>query len=83
MLFFSQSTPLVEQAFRNIVRAVRKSAVLQKRVDRSVERILELKNRLQFTPLRYRSRLKARIVRQIERLRATVDQRSRTAVGRS
>ncbi len=71
-LLFSQSTPLVEQAFRRIVNAVRKSAVLRRRVDESVERILTLKGRIEFVPLRYRAHLKARITRQIEKLRKSV-----------
>src|SRR5262245_63393376 len=42
-LLFSQTTPLVEQAFTRIVNAARKSAVLRRRVDESVERIMALK----------------------------------------
>src|SRR5262249_43821412 len=39
LLLFSQTTPLVEQAFHAIVRAARASAALRRRVDESVERI--------------------------------------------
>jgi beta-N-acetylhexosaminidase len=69
LLLFTQTTPLVEQAFRMIVAAARKSAVLRRRVDESTERILALKGRIEFIPLRYRAHLKARITRQIEKLR--------------
>lgn len=68
MLLFSQTTPLVEQAFKAILRAVRGSDALRKRVDESVGRILKLKGRLQFQPLRYRAHLKSRLVRQITKL---------------
>jgi beta-N-acetylhexosaminidase len=72
LVLFSQTTPLVEQAFKTILRAVRNSAALRKRVDESVERILALKGRFVFTPLRYRTHLKARITRQIEKLRKSI-----------
>ena len=68
MLMFSQSTPLVEQAFRRITRAVRGSATLRARLDRSVERILLLKRRIPVAPVRFRAQMRARILRQIERL---------------
>jgi beta-N-acetylhexosaminidase len=69
MLLFSQSTPLVEKAFRAILANVRSSVALRERLDQSVSRILSLKNRIQYVPLRYRPHLKARINRQIEKLR--------------
>jgi beta-N-acetylhexosaminidase len=72
LVLFSQTTPMLEQAFRTILRAARNSAVLRKRVDESVGRILALKGRLQFIPLRYRTHLKARITRQIEKLRKSI-----------
>lgn len=72
LLLFSQATPLVEQAFKTILRAVRGSAILRRRADESVERILALKGRLAFVPLRYRTHLKARITRQIEKLRKSL-----------
>jgi beta-N-acetylhexosaminidase len=78
LLLFSQTTPLVEKAFKTILSAVRRSAVLRRRVDESVDRILSLKGQIEFVPLRYRAHLKARITRQIERLRkSTVEAGSR------
>jgi beta-N-acetylhexosaminidase len=73
LLLFSQTTPLVEQAFKKILNAARKSALLRRRVDESAERIMTLKGRIEFVPLRYRSHLKARIIRQIEKLRKSVE----------
>jgi beta-N-acetylhexosaminidase len=72
VLLFTQSTPLVEDAFRTILKAVRRSSELRERLDESVERILNLKSRVEFTPLRYRTHLKARISRQVEKLRHSV-----------
>jgi beta-N-acetylhexosaminidase len=73
LLLFSQTTPLAEQAFRTILKAARDSAALRCRVDESVERILALKGRMEFMPLRYRTHLKARITRQIDKLRKSVE----------
>jgi beta-glucosidase-like glycosyl hydrolase len=72
LLLFSQTTPLAEEAFRVILSAVRKSAALRRRLDESVHRILSVKGRIQFIPLQYRAHLKARITRQIEKLRKSV-----------
>jgi beta-N-acetylhexosaminidase len=72
LLLFSQTTPLAEQAFQTILKAARSSATLRHRVDESVERILTLKGRIEFVPLRYRTHLRARITRQIEKLRKSV-----------
>jgi len=72
LLLFSQTTPLAERAFKTILRATRGNAVLRKRLDESAERILRLKRRIEFVPLRYRTHLKARISRQIEKLRTAV-----------
>jgi beta-N-acetylhexosaminidase len=72
LLLFSQTTPLVETAFKTIVSAVRTSEVLRRRLDESVERILTLKGQIEFVPLRYRTHLKARITRQIDKLRKIV-----------
>jgi beta-N-acetylhexosaminidase len=78
LLLFTQTTPLVEKAFKTILSAARGSAALRRRVDESVDRILSLKGQMQFVPLRYRAHLKARITRQIERLRkSTVESGSR------
>ena len=73
LLLFSQTTPLAEQAFQTSLRAARGSAALRKRVDESVERILGLKARIEFEPLRYRTHLKARITRQIDKLRRSLE----------
>jgi len=69
VLLFSQTTPLLENAFKTILAAARKSAILRRRVDESLDRILTLKGRIEFVPLRYRAHLKSRINRQIEKLR--------------
>ena len=73
MLLFSQTTPLVEQAFTTILRAVRSSEALRARLDASVDRILLLKTRIHYTPPRYRPHIKARIGRQIDRLKRSLE----------
>lgn len=73
LLLFSQATPLAEQAFQVILREARGSAALRKRVDDSVQRILDLKARIEFVPLRYRAHIKARLIRQIEKLRRSLE----------
>jgi beta-N-acetylhexosaminidase len=73
MLLFSQTTPLVEEAFKTIVRAVRSSEALRARLDASLDRILLLKTRIHYTPPRYRAHIKARIGRQIDRLRKSLE----------
>ena len=73
LLLFSQTTPLVEQAFKTVLKAARGSSALRRRVDESVERILALKGRMEFLPLRYRTHLKARITRQIDKLRKSLE----------
>jgi beta-N-acetylhexosaminidase len=72
MLLFCQATPLVERAFRTIVKAARSSPALRKRVDESVERIGVLKRNLRFAPVHHRVHARNRIVRQIEKLRTAV-----------
>jgi beta-N-acetylhexosaminidase len=72
MLLFSQTTPLVEEAFKLIVRTVRQSDALRKRLEQSVSRILLLKTKIQYLPLRYRAHVRARINRQIEKLRQEI-----------
>jgi len=74
LLLFSQATPLVEKAFKTMLTATRKSPILRQRVDESVERILNLKSRIEFSPLRYRAQVRARITRQIEKLRKSLVQ---------
>jgi beta-N-acetylhexosaminidase len=72
LLLFSQTTPLVEQAFKTILNAARRSPILRRRVDESVDRILTLKARIEFVPLRYRAHMQARITRQVEKLRRSL-----------
>ncbi len=73
LLLFSQTTPLVEQAFHLIVRSARGSAGLRRRIEESVGRILTLKTRMEFLPPRYRTHLRARITRQIDKLRKSLE----------
>jgi beta-glucosidase-like glycosyl hydrolase len=70
MILFSQTTPLLETAFKALILKARSSSTLRQRVDESVERILSLKNHIEFSPLRYRAHLQSRIIRQIEKLRS-------------
>jgi beta-N-acetylhexosaminidase len=72
MLLFSQCTPLVEKAFKTIIQSVRTSESLRERLDRSVARILDLKGRIRYSPVRYRAHVKSRIGRQIEKLKKTL-----------
>jgi hypothetical protein len=69
MILFSQTTPLVEQAFKLIVRSARQSEALRIRLEQSVARIMLLKTRIQYSPLRYHVHVRTRINRQIEKLR--------------
>lgn len=68
MMMFSQITPLVEHGFQSMVRAARRSEAFRTRVDLSVERILSMKQSIRTAPIRYRAQVRARIVRQIEKL---------------
>ena len=72
MLLFSQTTPLVEEAFTLILRTAASDGELRKRIDRSVERILHLKAKLEFSPPGNRAQRRQRLVRQIGRLRRSV-----------
>jgi beta-N-acetylhexosaminidase len=67
MVLFSQTTPLVEQAFQTVLRAARQSAALRNRITASAQRILALKKRIQ-PAVRNRANLRVRTLRQIERL---------------
>src|SRR5262249_34546089 len=80
LLLFSQTTPLLEKAFKTIVAAARKRAALRHRGGESAERNLKLKGRIEFVPLRYRAHLKARINRQIEKIRKSVVETSTRAL---
>lgn len=73
LLLFSQTTPLLQEAYQSILRAARHTAAVRRRIDESVVRILRLKGRIQFVPLRYRGQLRNRITRQIDRLRRTLE----------
>jgi beta-N-acetylhexosaminidase len=72
MVLFSQTTPLVEDAFRLVVRSARANAALRARIEASLERVMILKSRIQYVPPRYRAHLRSRISRQIEKLRSEV-----------
>jgi beta-N-acetylhexosaminidase len=67
MVLFSQTTPLVEQAYQTVLRAARQSAALRNRITASAQRILALKKRIQ-PAVRNRANLRVRTLRQIERL---------------
>jgi beta-N-acetylhexosaminidase len=71
MLLFSQTTPLVEQAFQTILRSARQSAALRNRITASVQRILTLKKRIPLS-LRNRANARTRILRHIDRLSRNV-----------
>jgi beta-N-acetylhexosaminidase len=70
MILFSQTTPLVEQAFQTIVRSAKQSAALQNRITDSVERILDIKRGLPL-PVRHRANARTRILRHIDKLSRT------------
>jgi beta-N-acetylhexosaminidase len=72
MLLFSQTTPLVEQAFQTILRAARQSPALRNRITSSVQRILALKRRIPL-PLRNPANARTRILRHIDRLSRGVE----------
>ncbi|HZI52032.1 MAG TPA: glycoside hydrolase family 3 N-terminal domain-containing protein, partial [Terriglobia bacterium] len=72
MLLFSQTTPLVEQAFQLILRAARQSVAMRNRITASVQRILALKRRIPL-PLRSGANARTRILRHIDRLSRNVE----------
>ncbi len=72
MFLFSQTTPLLEEAFWFILEAARADKKLRLRIDASVERIFERKAKIEFVPLRYRPHVKARLTRQIEKLKQSI-----------
>jgi hypothetical protein len=69
MVMFSQTTPLVEDAYTLLVETARSDGAFRKRVDQSVERILEAKKKIEFAPIRNRANVRARLTRQIDRLK--------------
>ena len=80
MLLFSETTPLIEAAFRMIVSAARKSTALRGQIDRSAARILSLKRSLG-PSTRNRAQIRARAMRQIARFEHSIAQQSlRSAV---
>jgi beta-N-acetylhexosaminidase len=72
MVMFSQLTPLLDQAFELVVESARSDLDLRKRIDQSVERILHAKRKLEFAPIRNRPHAKARLTRQIEKLKQSI-----------
>jgi beta-N-acetylhexosaminidase len=72
MVMFSQATPLLDRAFELILETARGDAKLRKRIDQSVERILHAKQKIEFAPIRNRPHLKARLVRQIDKLKQSI-----------
>ncbi len=72
MVLFSQTTPLLEDAFDFIVATARADSVLRRRIDGSIERILHLKQKIEFSPLRNRPLARPRLIRQIEKLRQSI-----------
>jgi beta-N-acetylhexosaminidase len=73
MLLFSETTPLVHEAFMHLTSSARKSAALRNRIDRSLARILSLKSAL--PPRRHhRAHARARLMRQISRFRTVLAQ---------
>ena len=72
MVLFSQTTPLLEEAFEFILATARADRTLRKRIDRSIERILHLKQKIEFAPLRNRPHARPRLIRQIEKLKQSI-----------
>lgn len=72
LLFFSQATPLVEEAFELIVRTSARDAGIRRRIEISSTRILRLKQKLDLTPPPNRTHARSRLIRQIERLRNSI-----------
>ena len=68
-------------AHRLITEAAVCDSDLRKQIDGSVERILRLKERIQFHPHTGRTRTKAHLVRQIERLRNSIPRVERIQIG--
>jgi beta-N-acetylhexosaminidase len=73
MLLFSETTPLVERAFRAMLGEAKRSPAFRGRLDRSVGRILALKQTLA-PAIRNRAQVRTRVIRQIHRFDRTVTQ---------
>jgi len=80
LILFRQATPLVGDAFDLIVARAGGDRELRSGIDRSAERILHLKRRLDSVPLRNRVHRRARLVRQIDRLRNSIPDIERVEV---
>ena len=72
MVMFSQSTPLLDRAFDLILETARGDLKLRKRIDRSVERILRMKRKIEFAPLHNRPHVRARLTRRIRKLTQSI-----------
>ena len=72
MVLFSQTTPLLEEAFDLILATAKSDIKLRKRIDQSIERVAHLKSKIEFAPLRNRPHAKARLTRQIEKLKQSI-----------
>lgn len=80
LLFFSQTTPLVEEAFELVVRIASEEAGFRRRVESSSARILRMKRKLALTVPPNRTRARSRLVRQIERLHNSISRVERIRV---
>ena len=72
MVLFSQTTPLLEEAFDLILATAKSDIKLRKRIDQSIERVAHLKSKIEFAPLRNRPHAKPRLTRQIEKLKQSI-----------
>jgi beta-N-acetylhexosaminidase len=72
MVQFSQATPLAESGFEAVLARARADRAFRRRLDESVDRILDLKRRLPPAPAKPRPATRSRLVRQIEKLRESV-----------
>lgn len=72
MLLFSQTTPLLEEAFSFIVAAARADKNLRLRIAASVDQILTLKQTIELAPLRHQPQMKSRLTRQIDKLKRSI-----------
>ncbi len=80
MIQFSQATPLAESGFQAVLARARTDRNFRRRVDESVDRILDLKRRLPPAPAKPRPATRNRLVRQIEKLREFVLEPAEIAV---
>lgn len=71
MMLFSQTTPLVFEAFQTILRAAKKSVAMRARIDASVRRIVSLKLRIP-PAIKNRGYARTRVLRHIEKFSRTI-----------